>query len=229
MIVAYTGEPSLTYSHLMEHLLLLDDQHPHCEGNNKVRHLFSPSNDGKDDPSWFVVMAADTATDNTYVAAGHILGIVKGTEFISHPPNGYTPITLTATVVEEFRCQAVPHCKETALGEPHSQLPSTSILPHHSRVTISKWRTKWLWVELDPWNAFPHITEDDETLFSVVESGRELKASCTDSASRTVKLVRNDPLIHSQPECHHIHINQLWHIHLQLPWQGCPFPFLLIS
>ena len=199
---------SLTYVRLMEHLSPLDDQHPHCEGNNKGRLLFSPSDNGKDDPSSFVVTAADTANDDVYyVAAGYLLGIVKGTEFITHPPKGYAPITLTATVVEEFRCRAVPHRKGTASGEQDSQLPPASILPHHSRVTISKWKTKWLRVELDPRDAFANITEDDETLFSIVKSGGELKASRADSASGTVKLVRNDPLIRSQPECYEISIN----------------------
>ena len=201
---------SLTYSRLMEHLSPLYDQHPHCEGNNKVRHLFSPSDHGKDDPSWFVVTAADSATDNTYyVAAGYLLGIVKGTEFITHPPKGSTPLTLVATIVEEFRCLAVPRHDQTATDDhdPDSQLPFPSILPHHSRATILKWTTKWLQVELDPREAFPHITEDKDTLFSIVESGGELKVSRADSASKTVQLVRNDPLIRSQPECHRISVN----------------------
>ena len=203
-------DPSLTYSRLMEHLSPLNGQHPHCEGNNKVRHLFSPSDHGKDDPSWFVVTMADSATDNAYyVAAGHLLGIVKGTEFITRPPEGFTPLTLVATIVEEFRCLAVPRRNQTANGDhdPDLQMPFASLLPHHSRATILKWTTKWLQVELDPRDAFPHITEDEDTLFSIVESGGELKVSRADSASTTVQLVRNDPLIRSQPECHHISIN----------------------
>lgn len=204
------SRPSLTYSCLIEHLSPLNDQHPHCEGNNKVRRLFSPSDHGKDDPSWFVVTAADNATGNAYfIAAGYLLGIVKGTEFITHPPEGSTPLTLVATNVEQFRCLAVPLRNQTATDDhdPSSQLPSASILPHHSRATILKWTTKWLQVELDPRDAFPHITEDDDTLFSIVESGGELKVSRVDCASKTVQLIRNDPLIRSQPECHHISIN----------------------
>ena len=195
---------SLTYSRLMEHLSSLNGQHPHCEGDNKVRLLFSPSDVGKDDPSYFVVTAAET-DDAYYVAAGSLLGIVEGTEFITHPPNGYAPITLKVKVIEKFRCMAVPCRKETVPGD--SELSSASILPQHSRATISKWTTKWLKVELDPREAFPHITEDDDTLFSIVESGGELKASRADNESETVQLVRNDPLIRSQPECHHISIN----------------------
>jgi hypothetical protein len=190
---------SLTYSRLMEHLSPLDNQHPHCEGKNKVRHLFSPSDDGKDDPSWFVVTAAESATDNAcYVAAGYLLGIVKGTEFVTHPPRGFTPLTLVATIVEEFRCLAVPLRNQTATGDHDSQLHSTSILPHHSRATVLKWTTKWLQVELYPRNAFPHINEDNDTLFSIVESGGELRVSCADCASKTVQLVRND-LSHTFP------------------------------
>ena len=198
--------PSLTYSRLIEHLSPLNDQHPHCEGDNKVRRLFSPSDVGKDDPSYFVVTAAET-DDAYYVAAGNLLGIVEGTEFITHPPKGYASIILKTKVVEMFRCMAIPCHREIVPGDPDSQLPSTSILPQHSRVTIFKWTAKWLKVELDPREAFPHITEDDDTLFSIVESGGELKASRVDSGSNTVQLVRNDPLIRLQPECHHISIN----------------------
>ncbi|KDR73806.1 hypothetical protein GALMADRAFT_142236 [Galerina marginata CBS 339.88] len=194
---------SLTYSRLMEHLSPLKDQHPHCEGDNKVRRLFSPSDDGKDDPSYFVVTAAAT-DDAYYVAAGNLLGIVEGTEFITHPPNGYAPITLKTKVVEKFRCTAVPCRHETAAD---SQSSSTSILPQHSRATISKWSTKWLKVELHPREAFSHIIEDEDTLFSIVDSGGDLKASRADSGSNNVQLSRNDPLIHSQQECRDISIN----------------------
>ena len=196
---AWDPNTFLTYSRLMEHLLPLEGQHPHCEGDNKVRRLFSPSGDQKDDPSCFVVTSA---THNAYyVAAGYFLGIVKGTEFITHPPNGSAAITLVATIVEEFRCLVVPH--------PDSQSPSASILPDHSRASILNWATKWLRVQLEPRDAFPHITTDDKTLFSIAESGGnwDLKASRPDSTSKSVHLVRNDPLIRSQPEWHHISID----------------------
>ena len=197
---------SLTYSRLMEHLSPLNDQHPHCEGDNKVRRLFSPSDVGRDDPSYFVVTAAE-AVDTYYVAVGDLLGIVEGTEFITHPANGYDPIILKVIDVEKFRCKAVPCRKEKTPGDPDSQPPSASILPQHSRATILKWATRWLTVELDPREEFLHITENDDALFSIVESGGELKVSRADSGSNTVQLVRNDPLIRSQPECHRISIN----------------------
>jgi hypothetical protein len=60
---------------------------------------------------------------------------------------------------------------------------------------------------LEPRDAFPYITEKDDSLFTIVESGGQLKASRADSVPRTMQLARNDPLISSQPECRQIYIN----------------------
>ena len=145
----------LTYVRLIENLQdRIRNQTPHCEGKNRVRILFSPSDEGRDDPAAFAVTSAKNGRYN--VSAGSIHGVVKGTEFVTQPPEGHSSIRLVVEIVEEFRSEVSP-------DPPLSH----SILPLHSRAKVSKLNVKWLKVELDPRDAFPDDLEAENALFTL--------------------------------------------------------------
>jgi hypothetical protein len=198
-----TWDPSLTYMRLMANLVPLKDQNPHCEGLNRFRRLFSPSQAGIDDPASFTVTAVDQSSQTFEIAAGYMLGVTKGTKFLSQSQDGTEPIVLVADIVEEFRCLAKPFVDD-GLATTGGIKFSAPLLPLNARVKMTRQLvTKWLKVEL-PRSAFPSITEDDKSLFSIVKSGGDVMISCQDSSSKQVLLDRKDALMSSLLELQQI-------------------------
>jgi hypothetical protein len=194
-----TDSVPMTYLGLIESLPAMPNQHPHCEGDNRIRHLFSPLSDGEDATA-FVVTSGDEK-DSFYIAAGNIHGVGIGTEFRTQPRNGEAGIHLKAIEVEELRC------KVTAVPTEQDASSFSLTLPDHSRAIVSSWIAKWLKVELrTPPGALPLVREDDNCQFSLISSGADLSISCLDASRNDIVLTRNDPLMKEFTHCRCIQV-----------------------
>jgi hypothetical protein len=193
-----TDSVPMTYSGLIESLPALQNQHPHCEGDNRVRYLFDPSSGGED-PTAFVVSSGDE-TNSFYIAAGKIHGVKIGTEFTTQPRSRQNGTRLKAMEVEEFRC------KVTVIPSKQGTSSSSLTLPDHSRAVVSSWMAKWLKVELrNPPSALPLVCEDDSQ-FSFGSSDADLTISWSGASRNHVVLTRNDPLMKEFAHCRSIQV-----------------------
>jgi hypothetical protein len=98
-----------------------------------------------------------------------------------------------AKTVEEFRSVVV-------LKEPPPN--RQSLLPQHFKVKISKQNANWLRVKLVPREPFVEITETEDSLFAIVDSGEDLEIQISDDPtanSKTARVVRKDRLLSNLP------------------------------
>jgi hypothetical protein len=127
-----------TYSDLIDHFPGFLNQHPYCEGFGKTRIMFGTIDPGIHNLAMFSVFEE---RGKYYVGAGRIQGIFEGTELII-TTSSRPKLLVTATVVEDFRCEVKP------------QEPASGVSILGSRAAVSNWNRPFLRNPLLPWDRF---------------------------------------------------------------------------
>jgi hypothetical protein len=115
----------VTYSNLLAHLPTLANQHPQCDGTNKMRTLFY-MNTAAIGRSFPVAKRVDGSIE---VMVGSINGVVEGTKFTvdGQDPGHKNAEILVATSVQPNSATLKAQSKDL-------------VLPDGTRVTVSDWR-----------------------------------------------------------------------------------------